>query len=73
MCEKHELYEFCYLCVVLEVSTDSCMCPLHEVSHNSIGSGDHYLDWGDFSHRLFSQAPSKYMPTSVFIATCSRE
>ena len=41
MCEKHELYEFCYLCVVLEVSTDSCMCPLHEVSHNSIGSGGH--------------------------------
>ena len=23
------------------------------------GSGDHYLDWGAFSHRLFSQAPSK--------------
>ena len=23
------------------------------------GSGDHYLDWGAVSHRLFSQAPSK--------------
>ena len=23
------------------------------------GSGDHYLDWGAFSHRLFSQVPSK--------------
>ena len=29
------------------------------VAGSGSGSGDHCLDWGAFSHRLFSQAPSK--------------
>ena len=49
--------DFSVLYVKVAMSAASCSGLMPKL--RMLGSGDHYLDWGAFSHRLFSQAPSK--------------